>query len=64
MTGTMVASHNTAIFFIVGFEFCEITWTRMITFLSNICDYVIYLKSFELATLFESNRICKYYFYK
>ena len=48
MTGTMVVSHNTVKSFIVKFEFCEITWTKMITFLSNICDYVIYLKSLEL----------------
>lgn len=48
MNGTLFVSDNIVKFCVMEFDFCNIVWTKMITFDSNICNDVIYLKSFDL----------------
>ena len=49
MNGTITVSENYVILSnIINFEYCDITFTKTITFLSNICGSVIYVMSLEL----------------
>ena len=48
INGTVTVSKNYAEYFVVEFDFSDITFSKIIKFLSNICYNVIHLKSLEL----------------
>ena len=48
MNGTINVLENNVTLGIVDFDYCDLTFAKVVRFLSNTCSDIIYLKSFEL----------------